>query len=142
MYHVKCMNIEILDEHIAYITNKFIMCLWHYRLGHISLHVIKVMSDQSLMTGLQIRLSQEFNHLCVKKFCHANRIAYKMTNPYCPQQNSIAEHMIVILMEMTCSMLHAANIDLQYWGKAFIYAVYICTITPTSALHEKILYTE
>lgn len=39
-------------------------------------------------------------------------------------------------------MLHGAKIDLQYWREAFIYAVYICSITPTSALKGKILYTK
>lgn len=49
--------------------------------------------------------------------------------------------MIAILIEMTQSMLHAANIDLQYWGKVFMYT-YICSIMPSSALNRKILFTE
>ena len=69
-------------------------------------------------------------------------IKHKMTNPYCPQQNGIAERTIAILMEMTCSMLHGARMNTHYWGEAFMYAVYIRTITPTSALQEQIPYTE
>ena len=45
-------------------------------------------------------------------------------------------------MEMTCSMLHDARMNTHYWGEAFMYAVYICTITPTSALQGQIPYTK
>ena len=78
----------------------------------------------------------------MNKFCSLNGIKHETTNPYRPQQNGIAERTIAILMEMTRSMLHGARMNVQYWGEAFMYAVYIRTITPTSGLEGKIPYTE
>lgn len=84
----------------------------------------------------------EFINSAMNEFCARNGIKHETTNPYQPQQNGIAKRAIAVLMEMTPSMLHAARMDLHYWGEAFMYTVYIHLITPTSALKGKIPYTE
>ena len=78
----------------------------------------------------------------MEAFCQRNRIMHETTNPYCPQQNSIAERAIAIFLEIMRCMLHRANMDLYYWGKAFMHAVYVQSLTLTSALQGKIPYTE
>ncbi|KAI5997809.1 hypothetical protein F5J12DRAFT_725117 [Pisolithus orientalis] len=39
---------------------------------------------------------------------------------------------------MVRCMLHSARMDLWCWGEAFIYAVHICNLLPTSALQETV----
>ena len=84
----------------------------------------------------------EFVNSIMNKFCELNGIIHETTNPYRSEQNGIAERMIAVLMEMARSMLHGAQMDLRYWGEAFMYAVYLRSITPTSALKGKIPYSE
>ena len=84
----------------------------------------------------------EFVNTVIRKFCLMNGIRHETTNTYCPEQNGITERAITVFMEMTQCMLHCANMDLCYWGKVFMYTIYILSITPTSGLDRKIPYTK
>ena len=45
-----------------------------------------------------------------------------------------------VFFKMVCYMLWSADIDLRYWGKAFMYAVHIRNLTLTSGLKKIVLY--
>jgi hypothetical protein len=81
---------------------------------------------------------REFVNKQMNKSCQINSILHETTVPFKPQQNGIAERAIAILFEMVRSMIHASKIDKCYWGEAFMYAVHIRSITPTSALNGKV----
>jgi len=67
-------------------------------------------------------------------FCQRNGIIHETTNPYCPEQNGIAERAITVFFEMLRCMLYLAKMDLRYWGEAFMYAVHIRSLMLTSGL--------
>ena len=64
LYQIKTLTINNHNDHIAYVASKSTMHLWHCQLRHISPHMIKSMADQNLVTGLKIKQSHEFDHLC------------------------------------------------------------------------------
>jgi hypothetical protein len=59
-----------------------------------------------------------------------------MTIPYTPEQNGVVEHAIATYFEMVRCMLHSANMDLRYWGEAFLYSIHVCNLSPTSAIQD------
>ena len=77
----------------------------------------------------------EFINQTITEFCCCNSIVHKMTIPYIPEQNSIAERAIAIFFEIVWSMLYMAGIRLCYQGEAFTYAVYIWTLCFTTVLN-------
>src|SRR4051794_35285980 len=77
------------------------------------------------------------NHL-IKKFCEKNGIIHQLTVPYSPEQNGIAERALATYFDMVRCMLHAAKMDLRYWGEAFLYAVHIRNLSPASSLRHKV----
>ena len=74
------------------------------------------------------------------QFCQKNSIIHETTIPYLSEQNGIAERVIAIFFEMVCYMLWSAEVDLRYWGKAFMYAVHIRSLTLTSGLKGIVPY--
>ncbi|KAJ3561473.1 hypothetical protein NP233_g10170 [Leucocoprinus birnbaumii] len=65
-------------------------------------------------------LDRQLGVKAMTAFCLRNEILHETTNPYLPEQNGIAERVIAVLFEMVRCMLHSANVDLRYWGEAFI----------------------
>jgi hypothetical protein len=80
----------------------------------------------------------EFVNNIIHSFCQRNGIIHETTVPYTPEQNGIAESAIRVRFEMVRCMLHSAGMDLQYWGDAFMYAVHICNLSPTSAIQDNV----
>ena len=80
----------------------------------------------------------EFVNKIIAAFCKRNGIIHETAVPYGQEQNAIAERSIKTYFEMVRCMLHAAGMDLRYWGEAFMYAVHIRNISPTSALDGKV----
>lgn len=89
---------------------------------------------------IQTDSGKEFVNLQMNEFCRRNGIIHETTNPYTPQQNGIAECVIAVLFEMVRCMLHTSNMDLRYWGEAFMYAVHIHSMTLTSGLEGNVPY--
>ncbi|KAJ3557795.1 hypothetical protein NP233_g11654 [Leucocoprinus birnbaumii] len=104
--------------------------------------IIALLERQSGIKARRIRSDNgtEFVNSVMDKFCKTNGIIHETTNPYHPEQNGIAERAIAIFLEMMRSMLHTAEIDLRYWGEAFMYAVHIRSLTPTSGLEGLVPY--
>jgi len=65
---------------------------------------------------------------------HINSLIHETTVPYTSEQNAIVERAITVAFKMVRCMLHSARMDLCYWGKAFLYAVYIQSSSLTYAL--------
>ena len=82
----------------------------------------------------------EFVNDIIYTFYYHNRIIHETTILYTPEQNKITEQAIAIFFEMVCSMLYTTNVNLQYWGEAFSYIVYIRSMSITSGLNGIILY--
>jgi len=82
----------------------------------------------------------EFVNSMMTQFCQKNGIIHETTIPYLPEQNGIAERVIVIFFEMVHCMLWSAGVDLRYWGETFMYAVYIRSLILTSGLKGIVPY--
>jgi hypothetical protein len=82
----------------------------------------------------------EFVNQTIRQFCERNGIAHETTAPHTPEQNGIAERRIKTCVEMVRCMLHSAGMDLRYWGEAFMYAMHIRNLSPTSAVHGLVPY--
>jgi hypothetical protein len=76
----------------------------------------------------------EFINSVIYAFCKGNEILHDTIIPYMPKQHGVAEHAIKTHFEMVRCMLHSMELDLQYWGEAFLYAIYIHNHSPTSAI--------
>jgi hypothetical protein len=61
----------------------------------------------------------------------------KVIDSFCWRNGIILE--TTVFFEMVWCMLHSAKMDLHYWGKAFLYTVYICSCMYTFALDNVVL---
>ena len=76
--------------------------------------------------------SKEFDMFCTKK-----GISREFTNPYCPEQNGVAERFNRTMIESARSMLYHSKLPLKFWAEAVSTAVYIRNRCPTVALKNK-----
>ena len=76
----------------------------------------------------------------MSQFCQQNGIIHETTVPYLPEQNGITERAIAVFFKMVRCMLWSVGVDLRYWGKAFMYAIHIRSLTLTSGLKEIVPY--
>jgi hypothetical protein len=67
----------------------------------------------------------EWINRLIRAFCERNGVIHQTAVPYGQEQNGLAERTIAVYFEMVRCMLHSANMDLRYWGEAFMYSVYI-----------------
>ena len=78
-------------------------------------------------------VSKEF-----EEFLKSKGIRHKLTVPYSPAQNGIAERLNRTLMESARTMIRFAKIPDSYWGEAVATAAYIRNRVPTSAFKERV----
>ena len=74
-------------------------------------------------------ISKEFH-----EFCSEKGICRKITSPYSPQQNGVAEQMNRGILESTRSMLYEANLSQNFWTEAVGTAVYLQNKSPSKFL--------
>jgi transposase InsO family protein len=74
-------------------------------------------------------LSDEFKQMCEEK-----GILRKLTIPYTPQQNGVAERRNRTLLEMVRSMMVQANPPITFWGDALLTVVYILNRVPSKSV--------
>ena len=72
-------------------------------------------------------ISNEFT-----RFLNDNGIAHDTTNPYCPQQNGVAERANRTLLETIRCLMHQANLPLHFWAEALSVATYLKNRSPTT----------
>ncbi|KAD7478319.1 hypothetical protein E3N88_01455 [Mikania micrantha] len=78
-------------------------------------------------------LSKEFN-----EFCETHGIHRDLTAPFTPQQNGVAERKNRTVTEMTRCLLQAKKLPNQFWGEAVATAVYLLSLSPTTAVPGKL----
>jgi hypothetical protein len=102
--------------------------------------IIVKLEHQSGIKTKQICLDNgtEFINSVVYALCKQNGILHETTIPYMPEQNGVAERAIKTHFEIVRCMLHSAELDLQYWGETFLYAIYIRNHSPTSTIQDKV----
>jgi len=105
-------------------------------------NIVAMLERQSGLKAHRLRSDNgtKFINTTMSQFCQQNGIIHETTVPYLLEQNGIAECAIAVFFEMVCCMLWSAGVDLRYWGEAFMYAVYIRSLTLTSGLKEIVPY--
>jgi transposase InsO family protein len=78
----------------------------------------------------------EFMSKAFLKFLVDPGIAKKTSTPYRPQQNGVAEHANLTIVEMARSMIHAQKLDKLFWAEAVVNAVYTRNRCLTRALER------
>ena len=84
-----------------------------------------------------LRMTQFLNAVGVeqfKKLCDEKVIVWKLTNPYTPQQNGVAERRNHTLLEMVRFMMAQENLPVSYWGDALLTAAYILNHVPSKSV--------
>ena len=93
-------------------------------------HVIVVRSDNG----------GEYTSSGFASYCAEKGIVHQFTNPYCPEQNGIAERLNRTIVESARSMIHHAKLPIQFWAEAVNTAVCSHNRSPTAALKDRTLF--
>ena len=62
--------------------------------------------------------AQEYVSQSFKNYCKSRDIMRDDTVPYTPQQNGVAKHMNLTIMETVLCMIHYAELPLSFWAEA------------------------
>ena len=82
----------------------------------------------------------EYSSKAMAEYCKEKGIRHELTNPYCPEQNGIAERFNRTIIEAAKSMLFHAKLPQQYWAEAMNTAVYLHNRSPTAILKDRTPY--
>jgi len=80
-------------------------------------------------------ISNEFN-----TYCEENGIHRKLTSPYTPEQNGVAERKNRTVVEMGRSMMQARGVPKYFWAEAVATTVYMLNISPTKVVLNQTPY--
>lgn len=97
----------------------------------------KVMAENQFDTKLKILQSDwggEFQGL--SKFLQEYGIIHRVSCPYTPQQNGLAERKHRHVVEMGLALLAQSGLAKSFWDDAFVTAVFIINRLPTPVLHS------
>ncbi|AAD43604.1 T3P18.3 [Arabidopsis thaliana] len=103
-----------------------------------------VVSNQKLVEnqlGTKIKEFQsdgggEFTSNKLKEHFREHGIHHRISCPYTPQQNGVAERKHRHLVELGLSMLYHSHTPLKFWVEAFFTANYLSNLLPSSVLKE------
>ena len=100
---------------------------------------VSLMEKQTGLGERQVKVVRsdnggEYTSSGFASYCAEKGIVHQFTNPYCPEQNGIAERLNRTIME---SMIHHAKLPIQFWAEAVNTAVYLHNHSPTAALKDK-----
>jgi len=89
--------------------------------------IITRLESQSgmLLKKLHTYNGMEWVNEVIHQFCGQNSVIHQTAMPYGQEQNGLAESTIPVYFKMVRCMLHFSNMDLWYWGEAFMYAIHI-----------------
>ena len=82
----------------------------------------------------------EFTSHALKKHFTDNGILHRVSCPYTPQQNGVAERKHRHLVELGLSMMFHSHSPLKYWVEAFYAANFIINLLPSQVLNNKSPY--
>ena len=74
------------------------------------------------------------------KYCAEKGISHQFTNPYCPEQNGVAERLNRTIIKAARSMIYQDGLPLTFWAEACNTAIYVHNRSPTTALRNKTPY--
>ncbi|KAE9133414.1 hypothetical protein PF007_g3367 [Phytophthora fragariae] len=77
----------------------------------------------------------------LKTFLRAHGIEWTLTNAYSPEENGLVKHMNGVVMSRVRSLLTLVDMPILLWGEAFIFALEVLNISPSSALAGETPYT-
>jgi len=63
-------------------------------------------------------------------FCQEHNIIHKVTAPYTPQSNSVAEQKNGTLMDMVNFMLLSSDVPENFWGEPLLFACFTLNRVP------------
>jgi len=89
---------------------------------------------------IHINQGTEFINKDLQEWCHAKGMEIQMTAPYSPSQNSVAERMSRMLVELAHTMINAAKLPEFLWEPAVAYAAYVRNCAYTIAIQNKTPY--
>nr|CAC37623.1 copia-like polyprotein [Arabidopsis thaliana] len=78
----------------------------------------------------------EFTSNKLKEHFREHGIHHRISCPYTPQQNGVAERKHRHLVELGLSMLYHSHTPLKFWVEAFFTANYLSNLLPSSVLKE------
>ena len=78
----------------------------------------------------------EYTSKVFENFCEDNGIMHKVTAPYTPQHNGLAERRNRSLLDMSRSMLKMKKMPNTFWGEVVSTAAYILSRCPTKKLDQ------
>jgi hypothetical protein len=96
--------------------------------------------------GIQIDCGKEFVNEKLEKYCKQRGIEIRLTAPYSPSQNGIAERMNRTLVKLSRAMLAANQLPEFLWEYAVLHAAYVRNrsftkhlrkLTPYEGWHNK-----
>lgn len=73
----------------------------------------------------------------LSKFFIEHGIRHRMSCPYTPQQNGMAERKHRQMVDVGLSLLAHSCVPTHFWDDAFVLAVHIINHTPSKLLHYK-----
>lgn len=94
------------------------------------------------MSSAKIRAFQsdgggEFMSTRFQSFLASHGIAHRVSCPYTPEQNGVAEQKHRHIVEVGLTLLATTHMPLKYWVEAFNTAVFLINRLPTKILHYK-----
>ncbi len=102
----------------------------------------KVLVENEIGHKIKVLQSNNGGKFVSKKFyafpakCGIQR---QISVPYSPQQNGVAEHANITIMECVRSMIFAQRLGFEFWGETVNMALYIKHQCPTKAIDSKTL---
>lgn len=89
---------------------------------------------------LQTDNGKEYCNTEFDKYLRDNGIQRRLSVPYTPQQNGVAERKNRTLLDMARCMLLNSEMENNFWGEAILMANHIRNRSPTSSLNKEIPY--
>ncbi|PKU78985.1 Retrovirus-related Pol polyprotein from transposon TNT 1-94 [Dendrobium catenatum] len=82
----------------------------------------------------------EYNSTAFRKFLDHHGITHRMSCPHTPEQNGVAERKNRHLLDLTRTLMHAANLSLPFWAEAVSTANYLVNRLPSSTIQNQTPY--
>src|SRR5215471_14921111 len=116
--------ILMIDDTTRYTTVEFLK--EKNQAAQLVMNYLTYLTAQELKPkAIQIDRGKEFVNERLERWCKQNGIQLRLTAPYSPSQNGIAERMNRTLTELARTMLRGQNLPQFLWEPAVLHAAYI-----------------
>ena len=126
------------DDYSRYLTVRFLK-----KKSEVFFELRKFKAESENRLNLKLKAVQsdnggEYISKEMKEWLCENGILHRLTVPYCPEQNGIAERMFRTITEMARCMLIHASMPKWFWAEAVNYACYIRNMSPNASIQFQI----